>query len=538
MFTKKHLSLSVVGALACIILLAFVVRLTNIEAIPVGLYPDEAANGVDALHAIETGNFQIFYPANFGREGLFINIQAFFISIFGNTITGLKFASILFGTLSVLGIYLLGRELFHRRGAGLIAGFMLATSYWAINFSRIGFRAIMVTFLLTFAFYFFFRGLRTHKWHDFLISGLIFGLGLHTYIAFRVAPLILVFLLPVLMLSYEKFLKRFWKHGLVFLLGAFITSAPMLYHFFISNPDDFASRSSHISVFNPEVNHGNLPATLAKTFSLSLLKYNFWGDQNWRHNYPPYPVLDPFVGTFFLAGLLFVIWQTVTLMGRRLRDGDRDLRLVTYTFLLITFFVMLIPEFLTDEGLPHALRSIGTQTPVFLMASLSAFWVLSKALRSQPGTKLALLSLLVITLVSSATWNLTKYFGFFPNNVHASGYFNENYRNMASYLLSLPDTTHKYVLINEKGENNRFDLPVFAHPVYYLTYHKVANMEIVQQETIIRRGAVFLMLNYNDVLAKKMLRLYPDAYTEHIDWNGPRQGGEFDVIILPEPIDK
>lgn len=535
MFTQKHLSSSVVLALVCILLLAFVVRFTNIEHIPVGLYPDEAANGVDAIHAIETGDFKLFYPANFGREGLFINIQALFISIFGNTITGLKLASILFGTFSVLGVYLLGKELFHRRGAGLIAGFMLATSYWAINFSRIGFRAIMVTFLLSFSFYFFFRGLRTHKWQDFLFSGLIFGLGLHTYIAFRVAPLILIILLPALMLSYEKFLKRFWKHGLIFVLGAFIAAAPMLYHFFISNPDDFASRSSHISVLNPEVNHGNLPATLAKTFSLSLLKYNFWGDQNWRHNYPPYPILDPFVGTFFLAGFLFLIWQTVVLIGKRIREGDRDLRLVTNVFLLGTFFVMLIPEFLTDEGLPHALRSIGTQTPVFLMAAISAFWVLSKALRSQPGTKLALLSLLIITLASSATWNLTKYFVFFPNNVHASGYFNENYRNMASYLLSLPDTTRKYVLINEKGENNRFDLPVFAHPIYFLTYNKVANMEIVQKETLIRRGSVFLMPNYNEVLARRIFLFYPDATIEHIDWNGPRQGGEFNVIILPEP---
>lgn len=521
-------------ALFLIILLAFVVRFAGIEQIPVGLYSDEAANGVDALHALETGNFQLFYPANYGREGLFINIQALFISLFGNTLTGLKFASIFFGTLSVLGVYLLGKELFHRNGAGLLAAFMLATSYWAINFSRIGFRAIMVTFLLSFSFYFFFRGLRTRKWPDFLIAGLIFGLGAHTYIAFRVTPLILIILLPVLMLSYEKFLRRYWKHALVFILGAFIASAPMLYHFFIVNPDDFASRSSHISVFNPEVNHGNLPGTVAKTFSLSLLKYNFWGDQNWRHNYPPYPVLDPFVGTFFLAGFLFLIWQTVTLLGKRLRDGDRDLRLVTNTFLLGSFLVMLIPEFLTDEGLPHALRSIGTQTPVFLMAALAAFWIFQKALRSQPGTKLALLSILVITLSMSATWNLTKYFVFFPNNVHASGSFNESYRNMASYLLSLPDTTRKYVLINEKGLVNRFDMPIFAHPLYYLTYGKVSNMEIVKEETVIRRNSVFLMPHYNPSLTERISQLYPRAYVERIDMNGARAGGEFNVIIIPE----
>lgn len=521
--------------LLCLLLFAFFLRFSHIENIPVGLYPDEAANGVDAVHALERHTFELFYPANFGREGLFINIQAFFVFLIGNTVTGLKFASILFGTLSVLGIYLLGKELFQRKGAALLGAFMLATSYWAINFSRIGFRAIMTTFILTFSFYFFFRGLRSHKLRDFLFSGLIFGLGLHTYIAFRVAPLILIVLLPALILSYEAFIKRFWKHGLIFILGAFITAAPMLYHFFISHPEDFASRSSHISVFSPEINHGNLPATLLKTFSLSLLKYNFWGDQNWRHNYPPYPILDPIVGTFFLASFLFLVWQTVMLFGRRIREGDRDLRLVTNTFLLGSFFVMLLPEFLTDESLPHALRSIGTQMPVFLMAALSAFWILNKALRSQPGAKLALISMLTILMSISATINLTKYFILFPNNVHASGSFNENYRNMARYLLALPNTTHKYVLINEDGNNDRFNLPVHAHPVYFLTYHKVANMEIVEKETVIRRGSVFLMLRYNETIAQNILSRYSNARVEHIDMNGPaREGGEFDVIVIPE----
>ena len=529
----------VVVALCSILLFAFIVRLYHIESIPVGLYPDEAANGVDAIHALETGTYKIFYPANFGREGLFINIQAFFISIIGNTVTGLKFASILFGTLSVWGIYLLGRELFHRKGAGLLAAFMLAGSYWAINFSRIGFRAIMTTFLLTFSFYFFFRGLRTHKLRDFLFSGMIFGLGLHTYIAFRVAPLILVLLLPALILSYEKFLRRFWKHGLVFALGAFLTAAPMLYHFFIAHPEDFASRSSHISILEPAVNGGDFWGTLGKTFSISLLKYNFWGDQNWRHNYPPYPVLDPFVGTFFLASFLFLIWQTVTLLGRRFRDGDRDLRLVTNFFLLGSFFVMLIPEFLTNEGLPHALRSIGTQMPVFLMAALSAFWLYDKALRSQPGTKTALFFILFFSLVLGTAFNLTKYFVFFPNSPQTSWSFNEDYRNMAHYLISLPDTTRKYLLIDEKGHNNRFDLPVHAHPVYFLTYGRVENMEIVQEDTTVHRNSVFLMLRYNEGLSERLLTLYPGSYKEHIDWNGSdRSGGEFDVIIIPSVLEK
>ncbi len=521
--------------LGIIFVIAFSVRLYRIDSIPAGIYPDEAANGVDALHAIETGNFELFYHANFGREGLFINLQALSIALFGNTILGLKFWSILFGTFSVLGIYLLGKELFRRRAAGIIAAFMLATSYWAINFSRIGFRAIMTTFLLSFSFYFFFRGLRTRRMTDFLIAGLIFGLGLHTYVAFRLAPLILIILLPALCLSYERFFRRFWKHAALFILGAFIAAAPMLHYFFIAHPEDFASRSARVSIFAPEINRGDLWGTLAKTFSISLIKYNFFGDQNWRHNYPPYPILDPFVGTFFLAGFLFVVWQTVTLLGRRIREGDRDTRLVTGFFLLGSFFVMLMPEFLTDEGLPHALRSIGTQTPVFLIAALPAFWIMQKALRSPSGARIAFLSILVIALSGSAVFNLTKYFVFFAGSSAAAGSFNENYTNMGRYLLSLPAATHKYVLVDARGTDDRFRMPVFAHPTYFLTYGRVQNLEIVRGDTVLRRPGIFLMLNYDDALAKEVQKLYTDAYAERIDMNGPkRTGGDFDVIVLPE----
>lgn len=528
---KHHIATWIIFFL--IFIFAFFIRIYHIESIPTGIYPDEAANGVDALHALETNTYQLFYPANYGREGLFINLQAFTIALFGNTILGLKLWSVLFGTFSVIGIYFLGKELFKRRVFGLISAFMLATSYWAINFSRIGFRAIMMTFILTFSFYFFFRGLRTKRLRDFLFSGLIFGLGLHTYIAFRVAPLILILLVPALIFSYENFLKRYYKHALFFILGAFISALPMFYDFFIAHPEDFDSRSEKISIFSPEINHGNLTKTFTRSLSLSLIKYNFFGDQNWRHNYAPYPILDPFVGTFFLAGLLFVFFQTIHLISIRIRYHDRDTRLVRNTFLLGSFFIFLIPEFLSGEGLPHALRSIGTQMPVFLMATLSASWLYKKALRSQRGFRIALFLLFFFALGSSAVFNLTKYFFFFANNPSASGSFNENYTNMAKYLLSLPSDTKKYVLFDEKGNDDFTHLPVYAHPVYYLTYHKVNNMEIINSNTLLSGPAIFLMVNYNNAIETRLRDFFPDLKVKRIDMNGPdRIGGDFNVIFL------
>ena len=100
---QPHRKLVWIGLL-CIILLALFVRSYNISSIPSGLYPDEAVNAIDALGAIESGDYKLFYPNNYGREGLFINLQALALKFFGYTVAALKFWSIVFGTLTVLGI--------------------------------------------------------------------------------------------------------------------------------------------------------------------------------------------------------------------------------------------------------------------------------------------------------------------------------------------------------------------------------------------------------------------------------------------------
>src|SRR3989338_5186445 len=69
--------------LLLILIIAGFLRLYHITTVPPGLYPDEAMNGNNALQAIQTGNYKVFYPENNGREGLFIYIQALFLKFFG-----------------------------------------------------------------------------------------------------------------------------------------------------------------------------------------------------------------------------------------------------------------------------------------------------------------------------------------------------------------------------------------------------------------------------------------------------------------------
>jgi uncharacterized membrane protein len=109
-------------------------------------------NGSNALEAITTNRYHVFYPENNGREGLFINLQAQFLRILiplNNNLPEpwmLRIPSTLIGSLTILGIYFLGKELFSRR-VGLFASLFTATSFWHLNFSRIGFRAILAPLL-------------------------------------------------------------------------------------------------------------------------------------------------------------------------------------------------------------------------------------------------------------------------------------------------------------------------------------------------------------------------------------------------------
>src|SRR3989344_6336713 len=75
---------------------------------------------------------------------------------------------------------------------GLLSSFLIATSYWHINFSRIGFRAILVPFLSAFGMYFLLKGFHRGKILDFVWAGIFIGLGFHTYIAFRLMPLVIL----------------------------------------------------------------------------------------------------------------------------------------------------------------------------------------------------------------------------------------------------------------------------------------------------------------------------------------------------------
>ena len=152
-----------------IILLAFTIRILFLENIPNGFFPDEASNAYDAYSILNTlqdqyGEFlpAYFKSANDYREGLYIYLLVPFIKIFGLNVFGSRIASAVIGTLTVLVLYYLVKEILNQRFA-LLSALFLALSPWHIHFSRITFRSILFPLLFCLALLTFIKSFKNPK---------------------------------------------------------------------------------------------------------------------------------------------------------------------------------------------------------------------------------------------------------------------------------------------------------------------------------------------------------------------------------------
>lgn len=524
---KTYIILAVLVVLAALLLRSY-----HIGALPPGIYPDEAVNGVDAITANAAHVWKAFYENNNGREGLFMNLIALSFSLFGVSIASFKMWSILFGTLTVLGMTLLGEELFASRRAGIIAGFLTATSFWAINFSRIGFRAIMLPFVLVWSIFFLIRAIQKKKTIDYILAGIFFGLGVHTYIAFRIAPLILVVLLLAFIISRKRFFSTHWKEILAFLAAAAIVALPMLLDFY-HHPDHFSGRTNQVSVFNPDVNQGHLLLTFGKSFGLSFAGLTFFGDQNWRHNLPPWPELFPIVGIFFLAGLFYFLYEFFFLLWRRIRAGERSERFILVALLLSWFFVMLLPEAISFEGLPHALRSIGIMPAALLLAvfSVEGVWKWAESGKLKQYKK-AIWTLLIIAIVGSGIWSVKQYFIDWGGSKDVHGAFNQNYMNIANYLNGLPARTPKYVVDNGPGIQMEDGLQTSMEVVKLFTYQKAVNMAYLEPDfdaSNLKSPSQLILMSFDEGIIGRVMEAFPESQVLKID---PQPGFGTDFVTI------
>jgi 4-amino-4-deoxy-L-arabinose transferase-like glycosyltransferase len=382
-------------AVVVVLSLAAFLRLVYLGQIPACLEYDEAANVILAGEIAQGKAFPVFIRPYTGKEVLYFYLAAGVMRLGGVSPFSLRLTSAFLGMLNVALTYWLARRLLGcgrggvvpslgcaGRWIALFSAALVAVSYWQVNLSRFGYRAIVLPPLLALCMGSLLHGLVCSSWAWIAAAGAWAGLSAYTYASVRVLPVLLLLVwLWILVTDRRRWRLRLGQLAL-FGAAALLVFAP-LGLFFLRNPETFTVRLDQVSVLSPSVHKGDPWGALWRTIRLALGMFTISGDQNPLYNFPGKPVFDRILGPFFYLGLLFCLWglfapRSLTCLYARSHQSDQasaqspNSRIPQFpSFLLLSWLlIMMIPNVLSASGVPHNLRAMALVPAVHIVAAV------------------------------------------------------------------------------------------------------------------------------------------------------------------------
>src|SRR3972149_1850928 len=239
-----------------ICVLGFVLRFAFLGEVPVSLHRDEAYLAYNAYSILMTGKDMSGALLPLHLESFYFSPSGYsyasipFIFIFGLSQFSARFASALFGVLTIPVFYYLCLVIFNKfknkKTIALISSFFLAVSPWHINLSRTATENVIVVFFVVLAALAYFLWLDKKKNYLLVLSYLLLGITTFLYQAPRgFTPLFVPLLYTYVFLKDKQIiLKSLLKQ---FILFVFIIVLPIIVILF---QKDLTARISDLSIFN------------------------------------------------------------------------------------------------------------------------------------------------------------------------------------------------------------------------------------------------------------------------------------------------
>ncbi len=485
----------IVGIIA-VLLLALFLRVYKLTQLPFGFWYDEADDGLNALQIFSNiMNIPVFASSTQLPAHL-IYLIAFSIKLFGQSIFAVRIVSALFGVGTAAAAFLVGRELFNSRKMGILFALILAVTRWDLVWSHIGMHGVTVPFFELLSFGLILRALRLQRYKDYLLAGLALGLGLCFYVPYRLFPLVMVIFLILIVIAHHDYLKKSWRHLVIFVFGAFLISVPIS-QFAVFHADEFWGRTDQVSIFSGRTVQEGIQTAL-KTTGQHLAMFTYKGDRNGRHNIPSEPMLDLVSGALFILGVALCIYR---------------IKKPVSVLILCWLLIMLIPGiFSLDFESPQTYRSIGSMPAACLLLILP----ISALIEDQLHVYKRKTSILIATSL------VTVFFSILALNTF--NYFVRQANSSASWMEhSTPDT-----IITR--EMNRYGAKVdyFVSTFYYNTptvrflapkitdYHRVETQDTFPFLLDGTRDVIFFLDRDREPVYEQIKKFYPKAvYTEH-----------------------
>jgi len=398
-----------------VVLVAAFYRFFQLDAVPPEMTSDHVEKLLDA-YDVQRGRYSVFFPRNGGREAIQMYLVALAANLFGTGIsfTSLKLVSALEGLALIPVVIALGKELMDRE-TGLLAALLLALSWWHVALSRMGLRIVLTPLVASFVLIYLLRGLRSNERRHFIAVGLWLGVGVYSYQAMRMMPLVVVAGAALALFTPGKdwaWRRRLLGHLAVAGLLALVIAVPMG-RFWADSPDILWNRVVNRTTSSEVPIAGSPTLVFLQNLRDALLMFNWRGDAAWISAVPGEPLLGVVSGFLFILGLL--AWGVRLAIRRDPVEG----------LVPVAIFIMLLPSALAIAfpiENPSATRGSGVIPFVYLLAAWPLRLIQQRlsALTGRPGRRLALVSIVVLSLIA-ALFNYQTFFHRYRDSYSRSG---------------------------------------------------------------------------------------------------------------------
>ncbi|MBN2054073.1 glycosyltransferase family 39 protein [bacterium] len=344
-------------------------RFHDLDRYPSSELSDESLN-TDIILEYYTGH--PFEATVQSKEFLYYQLGRLWFHLLPPRLVSLRLLTALFGVLSVPMLYYLGRRLYDP-ATGLFAAALMTISPWHVLVSRLVVRQNLAVLLIIVAYLLWLRALQRSSALLMAPAALITGLGFHSWVTFKVVPLLVA---PIALWTLADRREHRLRLTAGLLLSVVVFAAVLILPFALTND----MRRVRF-VVKGEIGSGKAAHSLSQIAgnigsAFTGLTGNPLGDNFYN---PPFGIDTPMLCTFMLLGL------AVTLPGIVRRGSDR--------ILIAMLIIHLGPAVLSD--FPYQRRLQGCMVPLFIMGG--AF--LARWLNRFDGVRRSRLALLSCGLI-------------------------------------------------------------------------------------------------------------------------------------------
>jgi uncharacterized membrane protein len=432
----------------------------------------------------------------FSFPALYFWLLSLLQTAFGPTEFAIRLLSALAGTLTILGTYLAGRELFSRK-VGILAAAWLATFHYHVFFSRVAYNNIFDGLSLVLLITSLHQAWRRNQRWDFLTFGLVLGFSQYFYTTSRAIPLILILWIPWLQAKHGPVRPRL-KHLLPALLLASCVIMPLALTY-VREPSSLTFTSGRVSLLDPDLLGpaaealGTTPVGLILEQTLVTMLGLTVGELQGIYVGTQKPML------FGLSALSFYLGLVITI--RRWRRPSAGI-------LLLTLLISLLIGGLSVQA-PSSQRLI-LLPPVLSLLCISGLVALQEwIIERWPG----LHSLSMLLLPLALAWMMVENLGYlfrdyFPNETYGS-LNGEVTQEMAVFLQNEEPEIPIYFF---GGERMQFDsIPSLAYLAPGYRAQSIDSLEDLALPQILTKRTIFFMLPEQVDTRQALQEFYPEA---------------------------